>query len=120
MKRIVLLFLFLFCLMCGCKKHKSDSLQNADQPNPDWHDPCPEIAGTSQVIANVCDNKKGSLYIVLNYPTTNANLAYLMDRLAVWEAQYNFSRVVSITFHTREYQPAVLDGAFVRYEQMRH
>lgn len=59
--------------------------------------PCEGYPGTIQVVANVCDDGRGSFFVLVNTAdTTSARLAYTMMRLRSYKLDYPNRHILSV------------------------
>ncbi len=82
-------------------------------------DPCE--TGSKQIVAKVCDDMRGSLYVMLNPDDSYAKKSlYLADRLRLWQKTFLSRRILSVSMISdsapTDSSSSHWTGAFVRYE----
>lgn len=87
--------------------------------------PCEGFPGTIQVVANVCDDGRGSFFVRLNpNDTPNNRIAHLMERVRSYKLDFLNRHILSVTPITdtlciNGVCAAIMYGAYGRYEIMK-
>jgi len=87
--------------------------------------PCEEFPGTIQIVANVCDDGRGSFFVRLNpNDTPQVRIAHLMERMRSYKLDFLNRRILSVTPVTDtmcvlNVCTVIMYGAYGRYEILR-
>jgi len=87
--------------------------------------PCEEFPGTIQIVANVCDDGRGSFFVRLNpNDTPQVRIAHLMERMRSYKLDFLNRRILSVTPVTDtmcvlNVCTVIMYGAYGRYEILK-